>query len=68
MLTRCVAVSRCDARCCVGVRASNNRFDPGGQEVGAASPPWGVVDMFMAWSEVQVRTRPRAVGVHGTTP
>ena len=48
-----------DCRSCCGERAGSNchhtcRFDPGGQEVGAASPPWGVVDMFMSWAEMQV--------------
>jgi GH15 family glucan-1,4-alpha-glucosidase len=26
-------------------------FDPGGREVGAPSPPWGVTTMFTAWCE-----------------
>eukprot|EP01027_Heterolobosea_sp_BB2_P000797 GEZU01001185.1.p1 GENE.GEZU01001185.1~~GEZU01001185.1.p1 ORF type:complete len:294 (-),score=62.47 GEZU01001185.1:114-995(-) len=26
-------------------------YNPGGQEVGAASPPWGVVTMMTAWAE-----------------
>lgn len=28
-----------------------SRFDPGGREVGAPSPPWGVTTMFTAWCE-----------------
>jgi len=27
-------------------------YNPGGREVGEASPPWGVVTMFTAWAEV----------------
>eukprot|EP00727_Mastigamoeba_balamuthi_P002623 m51a1_g12358 putative carbohydrate-binding family 6 protein (715) ;mRNA; f:561507-564478 len=27
-------------------------YSPGGMEVGAASPPWGVVTMFTAWAEM----------------
>ncbi|KAL7714167.1 GH15-like domain-containing protein [Entamoeba marina] len=29
-----------------------SKFNPAGSEVGEASPPWGVVTMFMTWAEL----------------
>ena len=45
--------------CAVGLCCWGS-FDPGGQEVGSAAPPWGVVNMFMSWAELVVRVLPPA--------
>lgn len=31
-----------------------SKFNPGGKEVGEASPPWGVTTMFTAWAELKI--------------
>eukprot|EP01100_Stratorugosa_tubuloviscum_P010910 TRINITY_DN475_c0_g3_i1.p1 TRINITY_DN475_c0_g3~~TRINITY_DN475_c0_g3_i1.p1 ORF type:complete len:696 (-),score=313.92 TRINITY_DN475_c0_g3_i1:94-2157(-) len=30
-------------------------YNPGGQEVGAPTPPWGVTTMFLSWAEIQYK-------------